>query len=68
MSQPIPKKIKEKNPEIKGVLADPVGSVIGGGEHADYDIEGIGNGILSVSLYRYVLAFYKINVAGHIRC
>jgi cysteine synthase A len=25
------------------VLADPVGSTIGGGEHGDYDIEGIGN-------------------------
>ena len=27
----------------RGVLADPLGSTIGGGEHADYDIEGIGN-------------------------
>jgi cysteine synthase A len=35
--------LKERNPEIKGVLADPLGSTIGGGEHADYDIEGIGN-------------------------
>ncbi|MGI6715577.1 MAG: PLP-dependent cysteine synthase family protein [Eubacteriales bacterium] len=36
--------LKEKNPNIKGVLADPVGSIIGGGtEHADYNIEGIGN-------------------------
>ena len=26
-----------------GVLADPEGSTIGGGEHADYNIEGIGN-------------------------
>ncbi|MDD4668256.1 MAG: cysteine synthase family protein [Candidatus Methanomethylophilus sp.] len=34
---------KERNSEIKGVLADPVGSIIGGGEHGDYDIEGIGN-------------------------
>ena len=39
--------LKEKNPEIKGVLADPVGSVIGGGEHADYDIEGIGNDFIA---------------------
>ena len=29
--------------EAYGVLADPLGSTIGGGEHADYDIEGIGN-------------------------
>ncbi|MDD4222078.1 MAG: cysteine synthase family protein [Candidatus Methanomethylophilus sp.] len=34
---------KERNSEIKGVQADPVGSIIGGGEHGDYDIEGIGN-------------------------
>ena len=39
--------LKEKNPAIKGVLADPVGSVIGGGEHADYDIEGIGNDFIA---------------------
>jgi cysteine synthase A len=30
-----------------GVLADPVGSIIGGGEHADYDIEGIGNDFIA---------------------
>ncbi|MFA6729627.1 MAG: cysteine synthase family protein [Eubacteriales bacterium] len=36
--------LKEQNPAIKGVLADPVGSIIGGGDiHADYNIEGIGN-------------------------
>lgn len=35
--------LKERNPNVKGVLADPVGSTIGGGEHGDYDIEGIGN-------------------------
>lgn len=35
--------LKEQNPSIQGILADPVGSVLGGGEHADYDIEGIGN-------------------------
>ena len=35
--------LKEKNPEIKGVLADPIGSVIGGGEPGSFDIEGIGN-------------------------
>ncbi|MBR6281378.1 MAG: cysteine synthase family protein [Lachnospiraceae bacterium] len=39
----IVKYLKEQNSSIQGVLADPVGSVIGGGEHADYDIEGIGN-------------------------
>ena len=37
------KYLKEQNPAIRGVLADPVGSTMGGGEHADYNIEGIGN-------------------------
>ncbi len=35
--------LKEKNPHVHGVLADPVGSTMGGGEHAPYAIEGIGN-------------------------
>ncbi|MBO7335062.1 MAG: pyridoxal-phosphate dependent enzyme, partial [Lachnospiraceae bacterium] len=37
------KYLKEKDPSVKGILADPVGSTMGGGEHADYNIEGIGN-------------------------
>ncbi len=39
--------LKEKDPNIKGVLADPYGSILGGGEHADYDIEGIGNDFIA---------------------
>lgn len=39
--------LKEQNPKIQGVLADPVGSTIGGGEHGDYDIEGIGNDFIA---------------------
>lgn len=35
--------LKEKNSKVKGVLADPVGSTIGGGEASCYNIEGIGN-------------------------
>ncbi|MCC6098949.1 MAG: cysteine synthase family protein [Coriobacteriaceae bacterium] len=35
--------LKEKNPHVHGVLADPVGSTMGGGKHAPYAIEGIGN-------------------------
>ena len=35
--------LKEHDPNVKGVLADPEGSTIGGGEHFDYNIEGIGN-------------------------
>lgn len=41
------KYLKGKNPNIKGILADPVGSTMGGGEHADYDIEGIGNDFIA---------------------
>ncbi|RDU24925.1 PLP-dependent cysteine synthase family protein [Anaerosacchariphilus polymeriproducens] len=41
------KYLKEKNPDIQGFLADPVGSTIGGGEHADYNIEGIGNDFIA---------------------
>ena len=39
--------LKEQNPNIIGVLADPVGSTMGGGEHGDYDIEGIGNDFIA---------------------
>ena len=39
----IVKYLKEHNSNIQGVLADPEGSTIGGGEHFDYNIEGIGN-------------------------
>ena len=39
--------LKEQNPKIKGILADPVGSTMGGGEHGDYDIEGIGNDFIA---------------------
>lgn len=35
--------LKEKNSKVKGVLADPMGSTIGGGEASCYNIEGIGN-------------------------
>ncbi len=41
------KYLKEKDPAIRGVLADPYGSIIGGGEHADYNIEGIGNDFIA---------------------
>jgi len=37
------KYLKEKNEDIKGILVDPYGSTIGGGEEHCYDIEGIGN-------------------------
>lgn len=39
--------LKEQNPAIRGILADPVGSTMGGGEHSDYNIEGIGNDFIA---------------------
>ena len=44
------KYLKEQNPEIQGILADPVGSTMGGGEHGDYDIEGIGNDFIAATM------------------
>ena len=41
------KYLKEQDPGITGVLADPYGSTIGGGEHFDYNIEGIGNDFIA---------------------
>ena len=42
--------LKEQNSNIKGILADPVGSTMGGGEHGDYDIEGIGNDFIAETM------------------
>lgn len=42
--------LKEKNKEIKAIVADPEGSTIFGGEHGDYQIEGIGNNFLPKTL------------------
>jgi cysteine synthase len=39
----IAKYIKEKNPSVKVIMADPYGSTMGGGEAGCYAIEGIGN-------------------------
>ncbi len=41
------KYLKERDPKITGVLADPYGSIIGGGDHFDYNIEGIGNDFIA---------------------
>lgn len=38
--------LKENIPDVKGILADPVGSTIGGGECGSYKIEGIGNNFI----------------------
>jgi cysteine synthase A len=43
--------LKEQNLRIYCVLADPVGSLIGGGcDHSDYDIEGIGNDFVPATM------------------
>ena len=53
--------LKEQDPKIRGVLADPVGSIIGGGEHADYDIEGIGNDFIAETMdVSYIDQVFKV--------
>lgn len=42
--------LKEQNPAVQGVLADPEGSTMGGGEHHDYNIEGIGNDFIAETM------------------
>ncbi|AZR74517.1 cysteine synthase [Anoxybacter fermentans] len=41
---------KEKNPDIKGVVVEPYGSIIGGGEKGCYQVEGIGNSFIPETL------------------
>ncbi|TBX06581.1 cysteine synthase [Clostridium perfringens] len=38
--------LKENISEVKGILADPVGSIIGGGQCGTYKIEGVGNNFI----------------------
>jgi cysteine synthase A len=40
------KYLKEQNKNIKGILADPVGSTMGGGIEGCYNVEGIGNNFI----------------------
>ncbi|MGL5822381.1 MAG: cysteine synthase A [Sarcina sp.] len=55
----VTKYLKERNKNIKAILADPIGSIIGGGDHGNYRIEGIGNNfipkILDLSLVDEVI-------------
>ena len=58
----IMKYLKEKKPAIKGVLADPIGSTLGGGEHGDYEIEGIGNDFVAETMdMRFVDQVVKVS-------
>lgn len=53
--------LKEQNAAIQGVLADPYGSIIGGGEHGDYEIEGIGNDFIAQTMdTSFIDQVYKI--------
>lgn len=56
------KYLKEKNSNIKGILVDPEGSTMGGGEEACYDIEGIGNNFIPKTMdMTYVDDVIKVN-------
>lgn len=44
------KYLREKNPNVKGILADPEGSTMGGGVAACYNIEGIGNDFIPATM------------------
>ncbi|MDR5586075.1 PLP-dependent cysteine synthase family protein [Clostridium aquiflavi] len=56
------KYLKEKNSNVKGVLVDPEGSTMGGGEEACYDIEGIGNNFIPKTMdMTYVDDVIKVN-------
>ncbi|MCR5718895.1 MAG: cysteine synthase family protein [Oscillospiraceae bacterium] len=63
--------LKEKNPAVQGVLADPEGSTMGGGEHHDYNIEGIGNDFIAetmdMSLIDRVIKINDEEAFSHVR-
>lgn len=53
---------KEKDKRIKGIIADPVGSTIGGGTEGCYSIEGIGNNFIPETLdINLVEEFIKVS-------
>ena len=63
--------LKERNPAIRGILADPEGSTMGGGEHHDYNIEGIGNDFIAdtmdMSLIDDVIKVTDDEAFAHVR-
>ena len=67
----IVKYLKEQDPNVQGILADPVGSTMGGGEHSDYDIEGIGNDFIpdtmDISLVDRVIKITDAEAFEHAR-
>lgn len=46
----VAKYLKEKNSNIKAILADPEGSTMGGGQVSCYNIEGIGNDFIPTTM------------------
>lgn len=54
--------LKEHNPNIKTILADPVGSTMGGGVSSCYNMEGIGNDFIPNTMdIDLVDDVYKVN-------
>ncbi|MEE9218179.1 MAG: cysteine synthase A [Acidobacteriota bacterium] len=47
--------LKERNPGVRAVMVEPVGSVLGGGEAGEYKIEGIGNTFVPSTLDRSLI-------------
>lgn len=57
----IMKYLKERNDNIKGIIADPYGSTMGGGIQGCYAIEGIGNNFIPKTLdIKLVDRFIKV--------
>ncbi|WP_297630472.1 cysteine synthase family protein [uncultured Clostridium sp.] len=40
------KYLKDRLENVQGILIDPIGSIIGGGKHGNYEVEGIGNNFI----------------------
>lgn len=54
--------LREQNISIRGILADPVGSIIGGGSEGCYKIEGIGNDFIpSIMKTEYIDEAIKVS-------
>ncbi len=58
----VAKYLREQNPAVKIVMADPIGSTMGGGEPGCYSIEGIGNTFMPRTMNMTLVdQIYKIN-------
>ena len=63
--------LKEKDRSVPALLAHPEGSTMGGGQHHDYDIEGIGNDFIAdtmdMSLIDRVIKMNDEEAFTHVR-